>query len=192
LPLWVEIGTGTKQSLAMTCTRFTALAAAALVLLTLTPRADACTCMPFPEDEAEAAAVAYPQADAVFVGTVTAIKSGVPGIIRWRNVSFDVIKVWKGVTDDVPVVVRTATSSAACGYRFKKRETYLVFAYREPDDTTLTTNLCALNMPEREAHALMRELDKVKAAESATGKAKGLQAQNSKRRSCPQRDAQVP
>ena len=32
----------------------------------------------------------------------------------------------------------------------------------------LTTNLCALNRLERDAQSLMRELDKLKAAESGT------------------------
>lgn len=151
----------------MTIARAIAVATVCMLPL-LTEPAVACTCMAFPADEAEAAALAYPQADAVFVGTVTTIKSGLPGIIRWRTVTFDIDKVWKGVTDDVPVVVRTATNSAACGYRFHERETYLVFAYREPNDDTLTTNLCALNMPERDARALIRELDKIKAAETKT------------------------
>jgi hypothetical protein len=129
--------------------------------------AHACSCLAFPADEAEAAAMAYPQADAVFVGRVTDIKSGVPGMSRFRQVYFDVDKAWKGVTDDSGVVVRTAANSAACGYPFNRGETYLVFAFRNPKDGSLSTNLCTLNRPAARASGLMRELDELAAAEAA-------------------------
>ena len=63
--------------------------------------AAACSCMAFPADEAEAAAMAYGQADAVFFGRVNGIKTGVPGLVRFRSVSFDVDRAWKGIDDDV-------------------------------------------------------------------------------------------
>jgi hypothetical protein len=71
------------------------------------------------------------------------------------------------VDDDLPLVVRSAANSAACGYPFTKGETYLVFAFRSPKDDTLSTNLCTLNRPERRASTLLGELEKLRAAENA-------------------------
>ena len=102
-----------------------------LTLFAVASPAFACSCLAYPADEAEAAAMAYPKADAVFVGKVTAVKTGVPGMSRFHKVHFDVDTAVKGVDDDLPLVVSTAASSAACGYPFRKGETYLVFAFRK-------------------------------------------------------------
>ena len=57
----------------------------------------ACSCAPYPEDEAKAAARAYQQADAIFLGTVSAVKSRRFRPLPVRDATFDVLRAWKGL-----------------------------------------------------------------------------------------------
>ena len=136
------------------------------LILAFPGRADACSCLAYPADDTKAAEMAYPKADAVFSGQVQAIKSGLPGLTRFKQVTFEVHRAWKGVDDDLDVVVRTAADSAACGFPFRKGETYLVFAFRGGKDDQLSTNICTLSRAASRAEGLIEELDKLKAAES--------------------------
>ena len=144
-------------------TRLQALVILAVLMIVGPDRAAlACSCMAYPADEAQAVAVAWPKADVIFLGKVTAIKSGIPGASRWRGVTLEVEQRWKGLPEDLPVVVRTASNSAACGYPYDLGRSYVVFAYRNPANDQLTTNLCALNKRRKHAEGVMRELDQVK------------------------------
>ncbi len=137
----------------------------ALTAAALPQAALACSCLAYPADEAKAVAMAWPSADAVFLGEVTAVKPGTLGLGRWTSVTVEIHSVWKGVTDDTSVVIKTPSNSAACGYPFRNGETYVVFAERNPDSGGLTTTLCSLNRRARDAEGLMRALDDAKRAE---------------------------
>ncbi len=135
-----------------------------LASLILAPSAaDACTCAAFPDDSAKAAAMAYAQADVVFLGAVTNIKTK-----RWRQpiavreTTFDVLEVWKGLSGRNPAIVRSAMGSLACGYKFDKPGEYLVFAYWDVEHQILTTSMCDLTRKASEAGGLVRELNKIK------------------------------
>ena len=100
-----------------------------LVLTGLWPAqaAHACSCMAFPNDLEQAVAMAYSRADVVFLGDVTAMHKTSLGILRQREVTFSVTDRWKGSIPDT-LVVRTNIGEIACGYEFRKRSSYLVFA----------------------------------------------------------------
>lgn len=132
----------------------------------------ACSCVPpgAPRDEAA-------RARAVFVGEVVEVapageaakKSGgkcaqetgwhlaVPneGGVRVR---FKVSRVWKNVAGG-EVVIKTPASSAACGYAFRKGESYVVYAYGGDDALgQLTTGLCSRTRPVSAAEEDLRDL----------------------------------
>lgn len=124
----------------------------------------ACSCAPYPEDEAKAAARAYQQADAIFLGTVSAVKSRRFRPLPVRDATFDVLRAWKGLNGVNVALVRSAIGEIGCGYRFDKPGTYLVFAYWDARRQILTTNMCELNRNESDARGLIAELDKLKAS----------------------------
>jgi hypothetical protein len=114
-----------------------------LASLIITPSvAVACTCMAFPDDDAKAAAMAYAQADVIFLGTVTDIKTK-----RWqkpigvRETTFELLEVWKGLSGRNPAVVSSAIGSLACGYKFDKPGKYLVIAYWDVERQVLSGSL---------------------------------------------------
>lgn len=126
-----------------------------------------CSCAAYPDDEAKAARLAYTQADAVFLGSVTRIKSRP---IHWppvRDSFFDVEKFWKGHRWIEDTVVRSAMSETACGFKFRKGTRYLVFAYWDEKRGILWTNMCELNREESEAQGLIRELDSLESTEQS-------------------------
>jgi hypothetical protein len=53
----------------------------------------------------------------------------------------DVAKSWKGDVED-PMIIWTATNSAACGYNFEEDVSYLVYAYGV-EGYGLSTNICS-------------------------------------------------
>jgi hypothetical protein len=71
------------------------------------------------------------EATAVFSGEVVDV--GVLGETQEYAVRFSVERVWKGVSD-TEVTVRTHIDEGICGYPFEDGETYLVYAYGEPDE----------------------------------------------------------
>ena len=123
--------------------------------------AKACTCMAPPNNEAQAAAQALQRADVVFIGAVSSVKTKLFSYPTQRLTTFDVLHAWKGLRPSGPVTVRTNVGGPSCGYRFEKRSTYLVFAYRDSRTGVLETNLCELNRKEAEAQGLIRELDRL-------------------------------
>jgi HEAT repeat protein len=109
--------------------------------------AAACTCSPPPEPLA-----ALAKADAVFSGTAVGRRDPQEGAEIHSSMDpidyvFATTRVWKGDFGDT-VVVRTARSSASCGYSFVLGEEYLVYASRRRDDPELLgTSLCTRTRP---------------------------------------------
>jgi hypothetical protein len=133
-----------------------------LVLILLWPpqAAEACSCMAFPNDLEKAVAMAYARADVVFLGDATAMRNTFLGILRQREVTFSVRDRWKGSIPDT-MLVRTNIGEIACGYNFKKRNSYLVFAYWDQQLQLLTTSFCDLTRTEAEAKAAIGVLDRL-------------------------------
>jgi hypothetical protein len=133
-----------------------------LVLILLWPpqAAEACSCMAFPNDLEKAVAMAYAQADVVFFGDATAMHNTFLGILRQREVTFSVRDRWKGSIPDT-TLVRTNIGEIACGYNFKKRNSYLVFAYWDQQRKNLTTSFCDLNRTEAKAKDAIAVLDRL-------------------------------
>lgn len=109
----------------------------ATVLTICASAAHACDCAAPPE-----AKEALKQSAAVFVGKV---KSIARGNLRWRSVTFEVERTWKGIEGESVHVV-TAISGASCGFQFEEGKSYLVYASlvggEGLDAKSLTTNIC--------------------------------------------------
>ncbi|NIK80044.1 hypothetical protein FHS15_005228 [Paenibacillus castaneae] len=87
------------------------------------------------------------RSDAVFEGTVTAIKSSSMSLLKSTadpvKVSFQVNEVWKGhVKSDMEVL--TAEGGDSCAFGFKEGERYLVYARNT--GKSLEVNLCSGTM----------------------------------------------
>ena len=133
-----------------------------LVLISLWPpqAAEACSCMAFPNDLEKAVAMAYAQADVVFLGDAMAMRNTFLGILRQHEITFSVRDRWKGSIPDT-TLVRTNIGEIACGYNFKKRNSYLVFAYWDQQRKHLTTSFCDLNRTEAKAKDAIAVLDRL-------------------------------
>ena len=134
-----------------------------LVLICLLPAqgAEACSCMAFPDETEKAVATAFAQADVIFLGDVTDLRDTFLGIQQQREVTFSVRDRWKGSTPDT-TLVRTNIGEIACGYNFEKGSSYLVFAYWDQQQESLTTSFCELNRTEAEARDAIAALDRLK------------------------------
>jgi hypothetical protein len=122
-----------------------------LLLITLTgipgqpPAACApvlCSCM-----EPPAPRTALSAADAVFLGTVEAIREttvmleGVDSGIPAREVTFRVHAAWKGLAATTArVVVTTGHGGGDCGFEFERGTAYLV--YGQESGGKLSTSIC--------------------------------------------------
>ncbi len=111
----------------------------ALALGGMTAPARSCSCATPPPP-----LVALGRADGVFSGEVIRRRDPEAGDEIWSSMSpiyytLRVEDVWKGDISDT-VAVRTAGSSASCGYPFRMDESYLVYATR--DSTGWRTGLC--------------------------------------------------
>ena len=143
-----------------------------LVLIFLWPpeAAQGCSCMAFPDDFEKAVATAYARADVVFLGDATAMRNTYLGILQQREVTFLVRDRWKGSIPDT-TLVRTNIGEIACCYNFKKRNSYLVFAYWDQHRKHLTTSFCDLTRTEAEAKDAIGMLDRLtKRANGAPGR----------------------
>jgi MYXO-CTERM domain-containing protein len=78
---------------------------------------------------------------AVFTGEVTGIEPNEATRFGGLEITLRVKEVWKGAVE-AEVKVRTAGSSAACGYNFVKGETYLVYALNDDADP-MRVSLCS-------------------------------------------------
>jgi len=106
-----------------------------LASFTQTSEARACSCMKVTPSEGLSASYA------VFTGEVTEIEPNTATKFGGIEITLRVKKVWKGDIGE-RVQVRTAGSSAACGYNFVKGETYLVYADRDEADP-MRVSLCS-------------------------------------------------
>jgi hypothetical protein len=112
-----------------------AAALAALAAAWLTPQsASACKCMLL-----EPAAAAE-QASAVFEGRVVEVADVASAPMPRRQVTFRVVRAWKGMQSE-QVVLTTAGESAACGIDFVRDQNYVVYASKDGD--ALTANSCS-------------------------------------------------
>ncbi|MDH3983237.1 MAG: hypothetical protein OEV02_03455 [Gammaproteobacteria bacterium] len=125
--------------------------------------------MAFPNDLEKAVAMAYARADVVFLGEATAIRNTFLGILRQREVTFSVRDRWKGSIPDT-ALVRTNSGEIACGYNFKKRNSYLVFAYWDQQRKRLTTSFCELNRTEAKAKDAITVLDRLRKRANAAAR----------------------
>jgi hypothetical protein len=100
----------------------------------------ACRCIAPPPPPREALA----EADHVFHGTVVAIAVENDGFDHL--VEFEVHEVWKG-SARAELVVRTASSGAACGVNFIVGENYAVYAYDSNQGAPIATNSCTRTRP---------------------------------------------
>ena len=132
----------------------------ALIFLCQPRAAEACMCMPFPNDFEKAVATAYARADVVFLGDALAMRNTVLGDLQQREVTFSVRDRWKGSIPDT-TLVRTNVGEIACGYNFKKRSSYLVFAYWDQQREHLTTSFCDLTRTEAKAKGAISALDRL-------------------------------
>jgi hypothetical protein len=95
---------------------------------------------------------------AVFTGEVTAIEPNQATRFGGLEVTFRVQQLWKG-EPQAEIKVRTAGSSAACGYTFAKGSSYLVYAVRDDADP-LRVSLCSRTAPIENAKDDLRFLGK--------------------------------
>ena len=100
----------------------------------------ACRCIAPPPPPLDALA----EADHVFHGTVVAIAVEDEGFEHF--VEFEVHEVWKGSARP-GLIVRTASSSAACGVNFVVGEDYVVYAFDSKQGNDLNTNSCTRTRP---------------------------------------------
>ena len=98
----------------------------------------ACTCAPL-----KSATQELDRAAAVFSGKVVEVRrhTGTADLFFSIEVVFNVVKTWKGIRART-VSVFTSSDSDACGYRFKERRTYLVYAYGDTEGR-LSTSICS-------------------------------------------------
>ena len=130
--------------------RVVILPAFALLLLLLSARtASACTCA-----VERGPCEAFGGASAVFVGTVTGVttRERTGGDDDWapRVFKFSVAQPYLGAAG-AEVEVSTAMHDAACGYAFRRGETYLVYAHLDPKGKRLITSICTRTRPVSDA-----------------------------------------
>ena len=103
-----------------------------LASLTVADRVHACSCMR--QEPAEA----VEDSASVFEGRVSAVVEEERGF----RVTLSVVRTWKGA-DAETVEVRTAGSSAACGFPFEEGKSYLVYARLAEEDGVQPVSLCS-------------------------------------------------
>ena len=96
-----------------------------------------CSCMqPLSPDEE------FSNYDAVFSGIATKNQDWTATYnLSPAFYTFDVDRVWKGVLKDT-ITIKTAQSSAACGFNFEENQKYIVYA-NQYDDYYLEVSLCS-------------------------------------------------
>ena len=92
--------------------------------------------------------------------TRLAMRNTFLGSLQQREVTFSVRDLWKGSTSDT-TLVRTNIGEIACGYNFKERNSYLVFAYWDQQLQLLTTSFCDLTRTVAEAKGAIGVLDRL-------------------------------
>lgn len=95
----------------------------------------ACSCIP-PRD----VPTSIREVDAVFSGTVTRVRGVTVRGYQMRQVTLRLDRAWKGV-ESRTVVVLTGSGDGDCGFDFRRRRAYLVFAHRA-ETGSLHAGLC--------------------------------------------------
>ena len=139
-----------------------------LVIIFLCPPqvAEACSCAPYPDNLEKAVTMAYAQGngifevDVIFLGDVTAMRERTNGALPHYEVTFSVRDRWKGSIPDI-VSVQTNAGEIACGYKFKKGNSYLVFAHWDEQRQQLVTFFCDLTRSEARAKDAVGVLDRL-------------------------------
>lgn len=110
--------------------------AALLVALWTTPPCETgfCSCVGSRDVPSSVAS-----ADAVFTGRVIRVRNSTRDGLQIRRVTLRVDRAWKGVGSRT-VAVMTASGSS-CGFPFRRRRSYLVFASANPNGS-LFTGVC--------------------------------------------------
>ena len=140
--------------------------------------AEACTCAPYPDDLEKAVTMAYAhgsgifQVDFIFLGEVTAIRNRANRSLPQYEVTFSVRDRWKGSIPDM-VSVRTNNGEIACGYKFEKRNGYLVFAHWDEQGQELVTSWCDLTRTEAKAKDAIGVLNRLRKRAQAAARHNG-------------------
>jgi len=108
----------------------------------------ACTCFG-PENPKEN----LEWADAVFSGKVISVEDG--------NYTFEVERVWKGVSE-TQVVIKDFYAGSSCASGFQAGEQYVIFAYTGKTDKILTVEPCTWNKRLAVAKKVFRAIGKGK------------------------------
>jgi hypothetical protein len=98
----------------------------------LAPDVYGCQCR-----EREPPCAQYSRADAVFIGSVTSIRTSDAN--SGKTIHFNIERASRGVSSRTAEIVNHGTS---CDYSFTEREKYLVYAYRNSERNELNTNDC--------------------------------------------------
>lgn len=125
------------------------------------------------------------KSSAVFMGTVVNIDSsrlqkakrqiGLGSSMDPVEVTFDVSKSWKGPKNK-NITVKTARSSASCGYNFEQGKEYLVYA--NESDEGLNVSLCSRTSLASEAEEDVSKLGKSYEPEISSEKEQSLLGSN--------------
>ena len=94
--------------------------------------------------------VSLDESNAVFSGKVVSLQI-TDDLYPSREVTFDVITIWKGISND-SVKVTTGMGGADCGYDFENGKDYLVYAYGDPEKE-IGTDYCSRTKPLDKADA---------------------------------------
>ena len=140
----------------------------ALFYLSMPSNAAACSCAVFADNLERAVALAYARADVIFLGDAITVRNKILRIPPQREAEFYVQGLWKGSILDV-VLVRTNIEESACGYKFRERQSYLVFGYWDRKRRYLKTSFCELTRTEAEAKDAIVILDKIKKKSGISG-----------------------
>jgi hypothetical protein len=101
--------------------------------------------------------IAYWRADAVFLGTATAVREVDRDENEWgsRVVTFQIEEAYRGVSPGA-VEVRTGRGGGDCGYNFEVGSRYLVYASANSKTGSLNANIC---LPPKPAAEASRDVD---------------------------------
>lgn len=111
----------------------------------------ACSCVP-PRD----VPTSLQQADAVFTARVRAVRNVTVRGYRMRRVTLRVDRAWKGV-EARDVAVMTGSGGGDCGFDFRRRQVYLVYAHRA-NSGSLHAGICGRTATLAGASADIRQL----------------------------------
>lgn len=118
----------------------------------------ACTCLPSENATKELGISA-----AVFSGKVLEVRRNQQetGVFTRVEAVIEVERIWKGV-EKRTISVFTSNQSSACGYGFKKGESYLVYASKDAEGR-LITSICSRTRRMKDAGDDLKELGEGKA-----------------------------